>query len=231
MADFFDLFAQNQIPVTREQYDKLAAYAALLAEENRRQNLTAVRDEAAVWERHLLDSAVLMRFLPVEKASVVDLGTGGGIPGIPLAILRPDLTVTLLDSELHKIEFCARAVERLGLSARAVCGRAEELAHTDAFRGQFDLAVSRAMAAGSMLCELAIPMLKTGGALFSMKGRAYDPAAERFAEACEALGAEVEATAEYTLCGEQKHLIICRKTQDTPAQYPRRFAKIKRSPL
>ena len=69
------------------------------------------------------------------------------------------------------------------------------------------------------------------GALFSMKGRAYDPAAERFAEACEALGAEVEATAEYTLCGEQKHLIICRKTQDTPAQYPRRFAKIKRSPL
>jgi len=209
MADPTALFSENGIELTVAQIAQLTAYIRLLDAENARQNLTAVRDEDEIWVRHILDAAFLLRYLPRGEARLIDIGTGGGIPGIPLAILRPDLQVTLLDSELRKIEFCADTIKTLHLDAKAVCGRAEELAHKDAFRGRFDIAVSRAMASGSMLCELAIPMLKMGGTLFAMKGRSYDPAAERFGEACAALEGVVISDESYTLCGEQKHIIIC----------------------
>ena len=231
MFDAETLFAQHKISLTPDRFDLLRRYVAMLLEENTRQNLTAVRTEDEVWARHILDSAMLLRYLPDSGVTVIDIGTGGGVPGIPLAIMRPTLHVTLLDSELRKIEFCQKAVAALSLHANAVCGRAEELAREETDRGSFDFAVSRAMASGSMLCELTFPLLRIGGQLIAMKGRNYDPVAERFAEACQALGGSIIADDSYTLCGEQKHLIRCKKTCETPDVYPRRFAKIKRSPL
>ena len=232
MIDAAQLFETHKINASSKQIRLLQAYVSMLLDENTRQNLTAVKTEEEVWKRHILDAAMLLPYFEENlNATVIDLGTGGGVPGIPLAILRPLLQITLLDSEQSKIRFCERAAKSLGLQIDAICGRAEELAHLEAYRCRFDFAVSRAMASGSMLCELAVPMLKVGGALISMKGRNYDPAAERFAEAAVVLGAEVTATDCYTLFDEKKHMIVCRKNAVTPAQYPRRFAKIKRSPL
>jgi 16S rRNA (guanine527-N7)-methyltransferase len=224
------LFSRNQIELTEEQYEKLAKYAALLTEESERQNVTAVRDINEIWIRHFLDSAYLLRYLR-DNVKIIDIGTGGGIPAIPLAILNPTLDITMLDSELRKIEFCQNAVEKLGLNAKAICGRAEELAKQPEYREQFDIAVSRAMANGSMLTELSVPFIKTGGSLIAMKGRQYDPETERFESASEALGCSIESVQKYELEGEQKHLITVRKKTETPQQYPRRFAKIKRDPL
>ena len=222
------LFAENDLELTREDFEKLEQYAALLLAESQNQNVTAVKTEEEIWVRHFLDTAFLLRYL--QSGSVIDLGTGGGIPAIPLAIMNPELQVTMLDSELHKIEFCRSAVKTLGLNAEAVCGRAEELGRGE-LRDRFDYVVSRAMASGTMLCEFGIPMLRRGGTLYAMKGRNYDPAAERFHEAAAALGAAVTAELSYELAHEEKHLIAVQKQQDTPPQYPRRFAKIKRSPL
>lgn len=223
------LFAQNDMTLTASAYKLLSRYAELLMNESQQQNVTAVRTETEIWTRHFLDSAYLVRWLPA--GSVIDIGTGGGIPAIPLAILNPDLQMTMLDSELRKIEFCRYAIQTLGLSAQAVCGRAEELARDPQYRAQYDFAVSRAMANGSVLTELSVPYLKVGGMLLAMKGRQYDPAAERFAEAAAALRCSCEPALQYTLCGEEKHLIRISKTQDTSETYPRRFAKIKRTPL
>ena len=232
MIDAAKLFAMHKIDASPEKIRLLQAYVSMLLDENTRQNLTAVKAEEEVWRRHILDASMLLPYFEENlSATVIDLGTGGGVPGIPLAILCPSLQITLLDSEQNKIRFCERAANALGLQIDVICGRAEELAHLENYRCRFDFAVSRAMASGSMLCELAVPMLKVGGALISMKGRNYDPEAERFAEAAAVLGAEVIATDCYTLFDEQKYMIVCKKNTATPTQYPRRFAKIKRSPL
>lgn len=227
------LFSKYQLDLTDEQYDLLSAYATLLHEESEVQNVTAVREISDMWVRHFLDAAYVLRYFPADARSVIDVGTGGGIPGIPLAILCPNLEITLLDSELRKIEFCQGAISKLELKDRvqAICGRAEEFGSDSQYRGRFDLAVSRAMANGSMLTELSVPFLRVGGSLLAMKGRNYDPQSERFAPAAEALCAEMKPPIDYTLEGEQKYLIQVLKTHETPAQYPRRFAKIKRSPL
>ena len=227
------LFSMYQLDLSSEQYELLSAYARLLHDEAAIQNVTAVSDVSEIWVRHFLDSAYLLRHIPSEVSSVIDIGTGGGIPGIPLSILRPDLDVTLLDSELRKIEFCTIVVQELGLSSRVhpLCGRAEELAKSADYREKFDMAVSRAMANGSMLTELSLPFVKVGGVLLAMKGRGYDPTVERFAEAAPLVGGIACEPVPYTLESEQKYLICVKKQSPTPPQYPRRFAKIKRQSL
>lgn len=223
-----ELFSRYEIYLSEQQYRILSEFANMLL--SARQNLTAVSDPSQVWIRHFLDSAYLLRYFP-PNSSIIDIGTGGGIPGIPLAILRPDLNLTLLDSELSKIEFCRSAVITLGLNCTAVNGRAEELAHQTEYREQFDFAVSRAVALGSMLSELALPYVKPGGALIAMKGRGFDADTERFSQAALALNASEPVVTSYLLENEQKYLIITGKEQTTPSIYPRRFAKMKREPL
>ena len=223
------LFSNIGYDLQPEQYEMLHEYAQMLLSESKTQNVTAVRTASEIWSRHFLDSAVLLPYLP-DGATVLDVGTGGGIPAIPLCILNSNLRITMLDSELRKIEFCQSVVDRLQLHAECLCGRAEELANDQKYRSSFDFAVSRAMAAGSMLTELSIPFVKTGGALIAMKGRNYDPAAERFQSAADVLGCSCRES-HYQLLDEQKTLVFVQKNTETHEKYPRRFAKIKRNPL
>ena len=226
------LFEKYGIALSADFAAKLQTYAEMMIEESAVQNITAVTDPDAIWVRHFLDAARLLQYIPPDCRRIIDIGTGGGIPGIPLAIrLSSDTQTLLLDSELRKIEFCARAVDALGVNAEAKCARAEELAHDPAYRETFDAAVSRAMTNGSVLCEMAIPFLKVGGKLLAMKGKNYSDETEGFARAAKVLGAHVSDVERYSVEGEEKHLIIVQKDRETPMQYPRRFAKIKRSPL
>lgn len=224
------MFSRNHIELTEQAYHQLSKYAALLIEESNIQNVTAVRTEKEIWERHFLDSAYLLQYLEPNQ-QIIDIGTGGGIPAIPLAIMNETLQITMLDSELRKIEFCQRTIAALGIKAKAICGRAEELAQKPEYRAKFDIAVSRAMCSGSMLTELAIPFVKTDGALLAMKGRQYEQEAAGFTSAASKLGCTVESVQKYELENEEKHLVTVRKNAETPSQFPRRFAKIKRLPL
>ena len=223
------LFERNQLLLKQSAHELLERYAEQLIAESENQNVTAVRTLPEIWNRHFLDSAFLLQYLPEGKA--LDLGTGGGIPAIPLAIMNRNLDVTMLDSELRKIEFCKKVIDLLGIHATAICVRAEELSRSPEYDSQFDNVVSRAMANGSMLTELSARFLKIGGKLLAMKGRQYNREQERFHEAAEALGMTVEDEISYRLEDEDKYLIVLRKDADTPAQYPRRYAKMKRSPL
>lgn len=226
------LFERYQIALSEEQFIKLSVYQRLLINESTVQNVTRVSEPEEIWVRHFLDSAFLLRYVPeCSPETFLDLGTGGGFPGIPMAILRTDMKVTLLDSEERKLDFCDSVVRELGLSVKCLCGRAEELSKTLQYREQFDFVASRAVANGSMLCELALPFLKPGGVFAAFKGSGYDPTVERFAEAAAVLCADTPVIVDYTLEEVQKHLILITKSTPTPAQYPRRFAKIKRSPL
>ena len=224
-------FAEYQVDLSEDQYSLFDRFARLMIAESQFQNITAVIEYQEIWIRHFLDSAYLLRFLPAH-GKLIDIGTGGGVPAIPLAILCDSLQITLLDSEERKVDFCHDAARELGLDVQCLCGRAEELAKCHSYREHFDIATSRAMANGSMLTELSVPFLKIGGKLYAMKGRNYDAAVERFSEAAEKMGAiQYLPVHSYEIAGEQKHLIVLEKTCETSEQYPRRFAKIKRNPL
>ncbi len=224
------LFAAYQIPLTEDAFFQLERYGDLLRQASEVQNLTSGTTLHEMWTRHFLDAAYILRYL-TDSSKIIDLGTGGGIPGIPLAILNPSLQITLLDSEMRKIEFCKDAVRQLTLNVQAVCARAEEFICKAGQREAYDCAVSRAMANGSVLSELAFPFLRTGGRLIALKGRSFSMEAERFDSASAVLGGDPPEVTVYELEGESKTLVTVRKSAPTPEQYPRRYAKIKRNPL
>ena len=168
-----ELFSQYDLDVSRETYQKLADYAAFLVEYNEKVNLTAITDGDGILKKHFLDSLLLpvkcVRYFPAG-ARVLDIGSGAGFPGVPLALLRPDLDITLLDSLNKRIVFLHQLCDRLGLHYDAIHGRAEELARDDDFRGRFDVVTARAVAALPVLAEYSLPFVKKGGFWISMKG-------------------------------------------------------------
>lgn len=211
--------------------DNLLQFSAMLLERNKVMNLTAVTDPMEVVTRHLLDCAVLApRMISGEK--VLDVGTGAGFPGMPLAILCPDTEFVLLDALRKRIDFLDEVIQGLGLkNVTAVHARAEEFAR--AHRAEFDLAVSRAVADLSMLSELTLPLVKTGGSFLAMKAADCADEVQAAGEAIRILGGSAAEIVQYRVpLGEIPRALVCiRKAQDTPAKYPRRFAKISAQPL
>ena len=147
---------------------RAVAYAELLAEHGVERGLIGPREVERLWDRHLLNSAVIAEVLP-RSARVVDLGSGAGLPGIPLAIARPDLSVTLLESMARRVEWLEHVASTLGLDVTIVRGRAEEPAVKQRVNGA-DVVVARAVAPLARLCEWSLPLLRSGGSLVAMKG-------------------------------------------------------------
>lgn len=211
---------------------RLAAFGAMVLERNRVMNLTAITEPGDVAALHLLDSLALKKAAELERGSVVDVGCGAGFPGVPLAIAGAALRVTLLDSQGKRVDFLREACGRLGLeNVEFVHARAEELAGER--REAFDAAVSRAVAALPVLCELCLPLVKTGGRMLAMKSTNCEEEIENARGAIRLLGGELEESKDYRVpATEVIHRVVCiRKVSPTPKKYPRRFALIKKQPL
>lgn len=208
----------------------LERFASLMLERNQVMNLTAITDPKDVAALHLLDSLALIPIAGLESETVVDVGAGAGFPGMPLAIARPSLRLTLLDSLGKRVDFLRETCEALKLQ-NTVCihARAEELNHREAF----DAAVSRAVAALPILSELCLPLVKVNGRMLAMKSSHTEDEINQAKSAIRTLGGEIEWVKDYTIpVTEVTHRIICvRKVSPTPKKYPRRFALIKKSPL
>ena len=210
----------------------LLRYGELLLETNKVMNLTAITDPEEIASLHFLDSAALLTLEDFRNKSVVDVGTGAGFPGLPLRILEPTIRLTLLDSLGKRIQFLNRVCQELDLTDVAcVHGRAEEFAAEH--RESFDLAVSRAVAALPVLCELCLPLVRPGGKFLAMKSVDSDQELEAAKHAIETLGGAVSGVRDYEIPGtEVRHrLILVEKVKKTPEKYPRMFAKIKKNPL
>lgn len=211
--------------------DRFRRYYEILEEQNKVMNLTAISGEEDVAQLHFLDCAALLRFTELEGKRVIDVGSGAGFPGLVLKILRPELDLTLLDSLDKRVRFLAQTAELLGLDGLSCLHRrAEEAAE---LRGQFDAAVSRAVARLDTLSELCLPFVKTGGLFLAMKGPAAAEELDQARRAIRLLGGRVERCEEYPVPGtELRHCaVLVRKEKDTPPQYPRRWAQIKKQPL
>jgi 16S rRNA (guanine527-N7)-methyltransferase len=181
---------------------------------NERLNLTAVPPSDA-WERHVAESVLLLERARIPPgARCVDIGSGGGVPGAVIAVLRPDLAVALVEADRRKAGFLVHVSGLLGLvNVTVLCRRAEELGHDPAHRERYDVAVSRAAAPPPLLCELALPLLRVGGSLWALVGDA-GAAASSAATAAQACGGDVRADA--------PGVMSAHKTAPTPATMPRR---------
>jgi len=210
----------------------LESFSRALLEKNQVMNLTAITEPRDVAALHLLDSLALVKLAGLESQRVVDVGTGAGFPGVPLAIARPSARVTLLDSLGKRVDFLRESCRTLGLdNVECVHGRAEEFAGER--RETFDLAVSRAVAALPVLCELCLPLVKVGGAFWAMKSVDTEEEISASKAAVKVLGGRIQAVSDYTIpTTEVVHRVVCiQKTAPTPKKYPRRFALIKKQPL
>lgn len=210
--------------------ERLLRFALMVADANRRLNLTRITDPVEMAVKHFADSlSVLLAALPPE-AAVADIGCGAGFPGIPLAIARPDLRLTLVDSTGKKVAFAASALEALGLSAcRAVTGRGEEMGRDERWRETQDVVVWRGLGELSLSAELCLPLVRRGGLGIAMKGPKL---AEELAAArpiIGELGCRVDGEVPVPLPGGLEHrLLLLRRAKPTPARFPRPYAKLKK---
>lgn len=210
----------------------LIRFAHLLVEQNKVMNLTGITEPKEVATLHFLDCLALSKIVNFSKKSVVDVGTGAGFPGIPLAIAVPDMDITLLDALQKRIGFLQTVCDDIGLqNTTCVHGRAEEFAQNH--RATFDIATSRAVASLPMLAEFSLPLVKEGGLFLAMKAVDSDEELQSAKSALKTLGGQVERVVDYTIpCTDIRHrAVLIRKISKTPEKYPRPFAKIKKSPL
>jgi 16S rRNA (guanine527-N7)-methyltransferase len=201
----------------------LASYGELLLDANRSVNLTAARTPEAIAEQ-IADAFPLV---PLVHGALVDVGAGGGLPGIPLAVLC-GVRVCLIDATAKKVGFLARALAALGLEGEALAGRAETLGHDPQLRERFAHATARALGSAPAVIELTLPFVASGGTALLQRGRLGEP--ERKAARCAALALGGELTEELLAGGERRILIVTKRSA-TPDRFPRRVGIAQRRPL
>lgn len=218
-----------KLALSEEQMDTLCAFGAAVVRQNQVMNLTAITEPAQVAKLHLLDSLSVLSALDLRGKKLIDVGCGAGFPGVPLAIACPEAQVTLLDSLGKRITWLKEILPQLGIQAECVTARAEEAVVS--CRESYDIATSRAVARMNILLELLAPYVKVGGAVVALKGSAAREELRECTSALKKLGLEEEAFLEFPVDGASHAVIVLRKVSPTPKAYPRRYAKIKQSPL
>lgn len=227
--------AEMGISLNDSQLDQFDSLTELLLDWNSRVNLTRITDRTEIVVKHYLDSLALLRYInPAEGASVIDVGTGPGIPGLPLKIMRPDIRLALLDSVRKKLSFAEAAANALNLTNVSVIhARAEDAGHDSLHREKYDLVISRAVARLAILSELCLPLCKVGGRFVAYKGPDIDEEVEEIDKAAAVLGGKVAVVEKFSLPNSDLHrsLAIIEKIRKTPAAYPRKAGVPSREPL
>lgn len=217
-----------------ECLDAFDMYYHTLVEWNEKMNLTGITEPRDVALKHMIDSLTVYRkaYFP-EGASVIDVGTGAGFPGVPLAIYQPHLAITLLDSLQKRLTFLGEVLRLCHRDVRLVHARAEDAGRLTEHRDRYDVAVSRAVARLYRLVEWCLPFVKVGGVLLAMKGAKWQEEVEEAKKAIFLLGGNLETVHEVNLpeLDDKRAIIVIRKVSPTPKTYPRRPAVAEKKPL
>jgi 16S rRNA (guanine527-N7)-methyltransferase len=230
-------YTQRQLGLrlSRTQLSALSLYERELVDWNTRFNLTAIRDPQEIHVKHFLDSLTcLLAFRDASIGRLVDIGTGAGLPGIPIKIVYPKMQLTLVESVGKKAEFCRHVVKVLDLpGVEVVQQRAEILGQDPTYREQYDWAVARAVAVLPVLAEYLLPLVRVGGSMLAMKGESGPAEAHSADRALRVLGGHLRQLVPVTLPGvaEERYLVVIDKVAATPSGYPRKVGKPAKHPL
>ena len=226
---------RNNIPFGNELPEKLHNYLMLLQEWNKRMDLTAVTDDAEMFDKHFIDSLSVIKTGLIRKgARLIDVGTGAGFPGMVLAMACPDLHVTLLDSQQKRLSFLETVSKESQVgNVSLIHARAEDGARRKELREMFDYATARALAPMNVLCEYLLPYVLTGGYALCWKGPALKAEMDPGRKAAHLLGGRMEMPVTYGVFGRDWEHIIqpVKKIQHTAMQYPRKAGIPKNKPL
>ncbi len=231
-------FAENGLNkyLSYERTEQFVTLTAHMLEENEKYNLTAIREAEKIALLHYADCASAAFAFP-QGARVVDVGCGAGFPTLPLALVRPDLTIVALDSTEKRVRYVAQTAEMLGLAnVETRVMRAEDGGQDPSLREQFDVATARAVAELRVLCELCLPYVKVGGEMIAMKGKNASFEVANAKKAVSLLGGRLlsvdETPLKSSVLGEQSHALVrIAKEKKTPVGYPRAYAQISKKPL
>lgn len=223
---------EEKINLIAKQEEKFEKFCKILKEYNEKFNLTSITDDEGIYEKHFTDSLKGEDFFPLN-AEVIEIGSGGGFPSVPLKIARDDLSFTLLEATEKKCGYLRIVGKELGFeNFNVVCGRAEEFGKKAEFREKFDVATARAVARLNVLCEYCLPFVKKGGYFVAYKGDAEEEIKEA-EKAVEILGGKIVEIKDFVLSEKsgRRNIIVIKKERETPSEYPRLNGAIKKKPL
>lgn len=229
-TEFIDELKKIGINLTEEQLAKFRIYADYLIEYNQHTNLTAIRTLKGIYLKHFYDSILGVKHFDFDKKKILDIGSGAGFPGVPLKILYPDITLTVLDSNGKKTKFLELLKEKLNIEYTVINDRAEKYILDS--RESFDVVTSRAVTALPVLAEISMPFVKVGGYFVPYKGT-LENELDNGMYAINVLGGEIKEIKydELPFENSERSFLIVEKKRKTESQYPRVFDKIMKKPL
>jgi 16S rRNA (guanine527-N7)-methyltransferase len=223
------------IILSSEQKELFNNYFKLIVEGNKKINLTRILTEKEAALKHFVDSLACLLVVPLEGSpQVVDVGSGAGLPGIPLKIAKPGISLTMIESSKKKADFLNDAVSRLRLSnTAAIYGRAEEISRREEYREQFDFAFCRAVGPLPVIAEYCLGLVRVGGRMVALKGRDAEVEAQGCDQMLSLLGGSLKEIRRLVLpyLGHERTLVVIEKTHPTPLKYPRRSGMPKKRPI
>ena len=236
---YFDILngsSNNEgLKFNEKKYQQFMKYKDLIKEWNEKINLTAIKEDEEIVKKHFIDSIKVFKFKELMNAkNIIDIGTGGGFPGIPMKIIKPEINIVLLDSLNKRIKFLNEVIMELQLKdIKAIHGRAEDFAQEVQYREKFDIAVSRAVANLTVLSEFCLPYVKVGGFFVAMKGPAVEEEIKSSKNAIRMLGGRIEHIEKVQIEDSDlnHNLVIISKISKTNKIYPRKAGMVTKNPL
>ena len=224
-----ELFNKYNVKITDEQLEKFREYYKILTEFNSKFNITTVTEEKDVYIKHFLDSVLFSDLFTSGK--VIDIGSGGGFPAVPLKIINDNLDITMVEATGKKCEYLSYLIEKLQLkNIKVINKRAEELAFCKEYREKFDYVTARAVAQLNILCEYCIPFIKIGGKFIAYKS-CNDTELEDAKKSINVLGGKLVDTVDKNVENFLRRAVIIEKIKNTDKIYPRSNGKIRKNPI
>src|SRR6056297_1547848 len=234
--DYFEnLLKKIDINYNEETIRSFKKYKDLIIEWNKKINITSIDSEEEIYLKHFIDSVIIKKYVIIKKgAKTIDIGTGGGFPGIPLKLLDYNMEITLLDSLNKRIKFLDEVIRELNLNdIECIHGRAEEIGQDENYREKYDYGFSRAVASLNVLLEYSLPFIKKNGLFIAFKASNFKDEIQESKNALNILGGEIIDIKEYSLpeTDISRSMIVVKKIKDIPKKYPRKPGTPNKKPL
>ena len=226
------------INLHKEQIKKFSRFLELLVQWNQKINLTSLKTPKEIISKHFLDSIscikAINKYINIEGISIIDIGTGAGFPGVPIKIVCPSISLSLLEARKKKTMFLKKIREEMSFrQVKILNGRAEAFGKCPDYREKYDIAISRAVAPLSILCEYCLPLVRVGGLFIAQKGRSYNKETNKALKAVQLLGGELIGVENVLIpfINQKRYLLVIKKIKDTPLEYPRKVGLPQKRPL